>query len=71
VSCYLSCLKSETPMLDQSTLSKQKLDVCQQYTPVKKRMVSDLESGDFSSWQGNQGIVRRRTQVRRTNKPDD
>jgi hypothetical protein len=34
-------------------------------------LVSDSESGDFSSWQGNQGIARRRTTVRRTRKTAD
>jgi hypothetical protein len=35
-------------------------------TPDEKQLVSDAESGDFFFWQGNQGIARRRTSVRRT-----
>jgi hypothetical protein len=42
-----------------------------QETPDEKLAVSDSESGDFSSWQGNRGIARRRTSVRRTSKPED
>ena len=34
-------------------------------------LVPELESGDFSSWQGSQGIARRRTTVRRTSKAED
>jgi len=40
-------------------------------TPDEKLAVSDLESGDFSFWQGNRGIARRRTTVRRTSKTED
>jgi hypothetical protein len=40
-------------------------------TPDEKLLVSDLESGDFLSWQGNRGIARRRTTVRRTSKTED
>jgi len=40
-------------------------------TPDKKLLVSDLESGDFFSWQGNRGVARRRTLVRRTSKAED
>jgi hypothetical protein len=35
-------------------------------TQDKHFAVSRSERGDFLSWQGNQGIARRRTQVRRT-----
>jgi AraC family transcriptional regulator of adaptative response / DNA-3-methyladenine glycosylase II len=40
-------------------------------TPDETLSVSDLETRDFSSWQENQGIARRRTSVRRTSKPED
>jgi hypothetical protein len=40
-------------------------------TPDMKLAVSELESGDFSFWQGNRGIARRRTTVRRTSKTED
>jgi hypothetical protein len=40
-------------------------------TPDETLLVSNSETRDFSSWQGNQGIARRRTQVRRTSKPED
>jgi len=40
-------------------------------TPDEKLLVSASESGDFFSWQGNQGIARRRTLVRRTSKTED
>jgi hypothetical protein len=40
-------------------------------TPDEKLLVSDSESGDLLSWQGNQGIARRRTEVRCTSKPAD
>jgi len=40
-------------------------------TPDVKLLVFNSETRDFSSWQGNQGIARRRTQVRRTSKPAD
>jgi hypothetical protein len=36
-----------------------------------KLFVSDLESGDFLFWPGNQGLARRRTTVRRTSKTED
>jgi len=32
-------------------------------TPDVKLAVSDVENGDFSCWQENQGIARRRTKV--------
>jgi hypothetical protein len=40
-------------------------------TPDAKLLVSNSETRIFSSWQGNQGIARRRTSVRRTSKPAD
>ncbi len=40
-------------------------------TPGEKLLVSDSESGDFFSWQGNQDVARRRTPVRRTSKVED
>ena len=40
-------------------------------TPDVKLPVSNSERRDFSSWQGNQGIARRRTTVRRTRNPED
>jgi len=40
-------------------------------TPDVKLLVFNSETRDFSSWQGNQGVARRRTQVRRTSKPAD
>jgi len=40
-------------------------------TPDDKLVVSDSERGDFLFWQGNQGLERRRTSVRRTSKPVD
>ena len=40
-------------------------------TPDVKLPVSVLESGDFFSWQGNRGVARRRTLVRRTSKTED
>ncbi len=40
-------------------------------TPDEELLVSELESSDFSSWQGNRGIARRRTTVRRTSKAED
>ncbi|OGT98255.1 MAG: hypothetical protein A2X80_03830 [Geobacteraceae bacterium GWB2_52_12] len=40
-------------------------------TPDKKPLVSVLENGDFFSWQGNRGVARRRTPVRRTSKAED
>jgi hypothetical protein len=40
-------------------------------TPDEKQQVSNSESGDFLSWQGNQGIARRHTTVRRTSKTAD
>ena len=40
-------------------------------TPDVKLLVFNSETRDFSSWQGNQGVARRRTQVRRTSKPED
>jgi hypothetical protein len=40
-------------------------------TPDETLLVSNSETRDFSSWQGNQGVARRRTSVRRTNKPED
>ena len=40
-------------------------------TPDEKQLVSDSERKDFLSWQGNQGIARRRTSVRRTSKAED
>jgi len=41
------------------------------YIKEVKLLVSDLESGDFFSWQGNRGFERRRTPVRRTSKVED
>jgi hypothetical protein len=38
--------------------------------PDEKLLVSDSERRDFSSWQGNRGVARRRTSVRRTSKPE-
>ncbi|MGD0843021.1 MAG: hypothetical protein ABSA06_01450 [Geobacteraceae bacterium] len=40
-------------------------------TPDETLLVSNSETRDFSSWQGNQGVARRRTSVRRTSKPED
>jgi hypothetical protein len=40
-------------------------------TPDEKLLVSNSERRYFLSWQGNQGIARRRTSVRRTSKPAD
>jgi len=39
--------------------------------PDEKQLVSKSESGDFFSWQGNLGVARRRTPVRRTSKAED
>ncbi len=44
---------------------------CHPETPDEQLLVSVAESGDFFSWQGNQGITRRRTSVRRTRKAAD
>ena len=40
-------------------------------TPDETLLVSNLGTRDFSSWQGNRGVARRRTSVRRTSKPED
>jgi len=40
-------------------------------TPDEKLLVSVLESGDFFSWQGNRGVARRRTSVRRTSEAEE
>jgi len=40
-------------------------------TPDETLLVSNSETRDFSSWQGNRGVARRRTSVRRTSKPED
>ena len=40
-------------------------------TPDETLLFSNSEKRDFLSWQGNQGVVRRRTSVRRTSKPED
>ena len=40
-------------------------------TPDETLLVSNSETRDFSSWQGNQGVARRRTSVRRTSEPED
>jgi hypothetical protein len=40
-------------------------------TPDETLLVSNSETRDFSSWQGNRGVARRRTLVRRTSKPED
>jgi hypothetical protein len=40
-------------------------------TPDEKLLVFNSESRIFSSWQGNQGVARRRTSVRRTSKLED
>jgi hypothetical protein len=40
-------------------------------TPDETLLVSNSETRDFLSWLGNRGVVRRRTLVRRTSKPED
>ncbi len=40
-------------------------------TPDETLAVFDSERRHFSSWQGNRGVARRRTWVRRTSKPKD
>jgi hypothetical protein len=40
-------------------------------SPDVKLLVFNSATRDFSSWQVNQGVARRRTQVRRTSKPAD
>jgi DNA-binding protein HU-beta len=40
-------------------------------TPDETLLVSNSETRIFSSWQGNREVVRRRTSVRRTSKPED
>jgi hypothetical protein len=40
-------------------------------SPDETLPVSNSETRNFSSWQGNRGVVRRRTSVRRTNNADD
>ena len=40
-------------------------------TPDETLLVSNSETRDFPSWQGNRGVARGRTLVRRTSKPED
>ncbi len=52
-------------------LSGRKLDSVHPETSDGKQAVSDLERRHFSSCQGNRGVARRRTYVRRTRNPKD
>jgi len=47
------------------------LDSVHPETPDEKQSVSCSESGDFFFWQGNRGVARRRTEVRRTRRLED
>jgi len=62
---------NEYQKIFEKHLAVKELIVFHPETPDVKQSVSDSERKDFSSRQGNQGIARRRTSVRRTSKPED
>ena len=65
-------IKSEARRVNMAGLSCfQPLVSFHPETPDEKRVVSGLERINFSFWQGNQEIARRRTFVRRTSKTAD
>jgi hypothetical protein len=65
-------IHGNTILVHGSDLAKQKcLDSLHTETPGATILVSNSEASYFLSWQGNQGVSRRRTEVRRTSKHAD
>ncbi len=62
---------SKQPMILGKTFCIALLVSVHPETPDGHSEVFELETRSFSSWQGNQGLARRRTSVRRTSKPAD